>query len=65
MAFYNDPEFPQGAVDNVEQHIEIHLESIRQSIEKVLMTDNAYAMLLMKLDAKNHKIDDTIVFKQG
>lgn len=39
---FNDPNFPQGAVDDIEQHIESPLESIRQSIEKDLLTDNAY-----------------------
>lgn len=62
VEFFNDPQFPQGAVDDVEQHIESRLESIRQSIEKDLLTDNAYATLLMELEAKKRKIDDSTFY---
>ena len=34
---YNDPTFPQGVVDDIEQHIESRLENVRQSIEKDLL----------------------------
>ena len=62
VELFNDSQFPQGAVDDVEQHIESHLESIRQSIEKDLLTDNAYATLLMELEAKKRKIDDSTFY---
>ncbi len=28
MEFFNDPNFPQGAVDDIEKHIESRLEGI-------------------------------------
>lgn len=59
---FNDPTFPQGAVDDVEQHIESRLEGVRQSIEKDLLTNNAYATLLMELKAKERKIDDSTFY---
>ena len=62
VEFFNDPQFPQGAVDDVEQHIESRLESIRQSIEKDLLTDNAYATLLIELEAKKRKIDESTFY---
>lgn len=62
VEFFNDPQFPQGAVDDVEQHIESRLESIRQSIEKDLLTDNAYATLLIELKAKKRKIDESTFY---
>ena len=59
---YNDPTFPRGAVDDIEQHIESRLENVRQSIEKDLLTNNAYATLLMELEAKEHKLDDNTFY---
>lgn len=59
---FNDPTFPQGAVDDVEQHIESRLEGVRQSIEKDLLTNNAYATLLMELKARERKIDDSTFY---
>ncbi len=56
---FNDPTFPQGAIHDIEQHIESRLESVRQSIEEDLLTDNAYATLIMELEAKKRKIDDS------
>ena len=59
---YNDPTFPRGAVDDIEQHIESRLENVRQSIEKDLLTNNAYATLLMELEAKERKLDDSTFY---
>ena len=59
---YNDPTFPQGAVDDIEQHIESRLENVRQSIEKDLLNNNAYATLLMELEAKERKLDDSTFY---
>lgn len=59
---YNDPTFPQGAVDDIEHHIESRLESVRQSIEENLLTNNAYATLLMELEAKERKLDDSTFY---
>ena len=59
---FNDPTFPQGAIDDVEQHIESRLEGVRQSIEKDLLTNNEYATLLMELKAKERKIDDSTFY---
>ena len=55
LELFNDPSFPQGAVVDIESR----LEGIRQSIEKDLLTDNAYATLIMELEAKKRKIDDS------
>ena len=59
---YNDPTFPRGAVDDIEQHIKSRLENVRQSIEKDLETNNAYATLLMELEAKERKLDDSTFY---
>ncbi len=58
LELFNDPSFPQGAVVDIESH----LEGIRQSIEKDLLTDNAYATLIMELEAKKRKIDDSTFY---
>lgn len=58
LELYNDPSFPQGAVVDIESR----LEGIRQSIEKDLLTDNAYATLIMELEAKKRKIDDSTFY---
>ena len=62
LELFNDPSFPQGAVDDIEKNIENRLEGIRQSIEKDLLTDNAYATLIMELEAKKRKIDDSTFY---
>lgn len=62
VELFNDPSFPQGAVDDIEKSIENRLEGIRQSIEKDLLTDNAYATLIMELEAKKRKIDDSTFY---
>ena len=62
LELFNDPSFPQGAVDDIEQHIESQLEGMRRSIEKDLLTDNAYATLIMELEAKKRKIDDSTFY---
>ena len=59
---YNNPTFPRGVVDDIEQHIESRLENVRQSIEKDLLTNNAYATLLMELEAKERKLDDSTFY---
>ena len=59
---YNDPTFPRGAVDDFEQHIKSRLGNVRQSIEKDLETNNAYATLLMELEAKERKLDDSTFY---
>ncbi len=58
LELFNDPSFPQGAVVDIESR----LEGIRQSIEKDLLTDNAYATLIMELEAKKRKIDDSTFY---
>ena len=58
LELFNDPSFPQGAVVDIESR----LEGIRQSIEKDLLTDNAYATLIMELEAKKRKIDDSTYY---
>jgi len=58
LELFNDPSFPQGAVVDIERR----LEGIRQSIEKDLLTDNAYATLIMELEAKKRKIDDSTFY---
>lgn len=62
LELFNDPSFPQGAVDDIEQHVESQLEGMRRSIEKDLLTDNAYATLIMELEAKKRKIDDSTFY---
>lgn len=59
---YKDPDFPKGAIDDIDEHIENRLEKMHQSIEKDLLTDNAYATLLMELDARRRKIDDSTFY---
>ena len=59
---YNDPTFPRGAVDNIEQHTESRLENVRESIEKDLLTNNAYATLLIELEVKERKLDDSTFY---
>ena len=49
-----------GIID--QSDIESRQVEIRQSIEKDLLTDNAYATLLMELEAKKRKIDDTTFY---
>ena len=46
-----------GIID--QSDIESMQVEIRQSIEKDLLTDNAYATLLMELEARKRKIDDS------
>ena len=58
LELYNDPSFPQGAIVDIESR----LEGIRKSIEKDLLTDNAYATLIMELEAKKRKIDDSTFY---
>ena len=58
LELYNDPSFPQGAVVDIESR----LGGIRRSIEKDLLTDNAYATLIMELEAKKRKIDDSTFY---
>ena len=58
LELFNDPSFPQGAVVDIESR----LEGIRQSIEKDLLTNNAYATLIMELEAKKRKIDDSTFY---
>lgn len=58
LELFNDPSFSQGAVVDIESR----LEGIRQSIEKDLLTDNAYATLIMELEAKKRKIDDSTFY---
>ncbi len=49
-----------GIIDQSE--VENRLDEIRQSIENDLLTNNAYATLLMELNAKRHKIDDSTFY---
>ncbi len=38
------------------------MENVRQSIEKDLLTNNAYATLLIELEAKERKLDDSTFY---
>ena len=58
LELYNDPSFLQGAAVDIESR----LEGIRKSIEKDLLTDNAYATLIMELEVKKRKIDDSTYY---
>ncbi len=58
LELFNDPSFPQSAVVDIENR----LEGIRQSIEKDLLTNNAYATLIMELEAKKRKINDSTFY---
>lgn len=49
-----------GIID--QSDIESRQVEIRQSIEKDLLTNNAYATLLMELEAKKRKIDDSTFY---
>ena len=49
-----------GIIDQSE--VESRLDEIRQSIETDLLTNNAYATLLMELNAKKRRIDDSTFY---
>lgn len=58
LELFNDPSFPQGTVVDIESR----LEGIRESIEKDLLTNNAYATLIIELEAQKRKIDDSTFY---
>ncbi len=45
-----------------QSEVENRLDEIRQSIENDLLTNNAYATLLMELNAKKRRIDDSTFY---